>query len=304
MNPLAAQTISCSDFLVLGFAPEQNSTGNSIVNIQLNGNASDFINYPYISIITDCNGDTIATGTLNFFGQLGQSVQSYPVSGDITNACLPISIEFMFGNTNFELDTCVFSLSALPTPLACADFIPIDIESDLTNTLINISMQGTGNTYITYPAIAYVTDCSGDTIATGFSNSAGQIGLSTQGYPITALANPVCYPISIMFIYGNTNFQTDTCLLTLNNPTGNQAYAFIKSTIGIFPNPSNNTITLRSIDYLNENIYSIYDHQGKLITSGPILSENTFLNISSLSNGLYFIKIGNDSIPNLKFIKQ
>ena len=299
-----AQTINCNDFSILGFGTDPFNSGNSLIHILLEGDSMDFISYPYISLVTDCNGDTIATGSLSFFGQMGQTVQSYPVTGDITNTCLPITFELVYGNTNFETDTCTFSLNSLPTALTCGDFIPIDIEVDQSNTLINISMLGTGNTYISNPRISFVTDCSGDTIATGFISSSGQIGLSTQGYPITPLGNTVCYPITVEFIYGNTNFETDTCLLTLDATTGTPESSIIESAISIFPNPASNEITIQTNKAIHENNYLIYDYQGNLILTGKLISENTFVDISSLSNGLYLLKIDDHLGEIFKVLKQ
>lgn len=297
-----AQSITCNDFSILGYEPEL--PGHSILHIRLEGDSMDFISYPYISFVTDCNGDTIATGSPSFFGQMGQTVQSYPVTGDITNTCLPINVEFVFGNTNFETDTCILTLNSLQAPLSCSDFIPLGIHADQFNTLINISMAGTGNSFISNPLISIVTDCVGDTIATGFINSSGQLGLSVQGYPITPLANTVCYPITVQFSYGNTNFEIDTCFLTLDAITGIPESFNVESEISIFPNPSSNEITIQSKKSIHGNSYFIYDYQGNLILIGKLISENTFVDISKLSNGMYFLKIDNYLGEIYKVLKQ
>jgi hypothetical protein len=299
-----AQNINCNDLSILGFGPDAFHSGNTLLHIHLEGDAMDFISYPHVSIVTDCNGDTVATGSMNFFGQTGQSVQSYPVTGDITDACLPITVEFVYGNTNFETDTCILSLSALPAALICGDFIPIDIEADQSNTLVNISMQGTGNTYISNPHITFVTDCTGDTVATGFINSSGQTGLTTQGYPITAPGNSVCYPITVEFIYGNTNFETDTCLLTLNGANGIPESSILENKFSIFPNPASNEITIQTDKALDEKYYHIYDHQGKLILTGKLLSANTIVDIGNFSNGFYLVKTDNHVGEIFKVLKQ
>jgi hypothetical protein len=299
-----SQTINCSDFTLLGYGPDPFNPGNSIVHIQFAADSMDFINYPYVSFVKDCNGDTIATGNMNFFGQMGQSVQSYPVIGDITNACLPITVEFIYGNNNFEIDTCAFTLNSLASALTCNDFIPIDIQVDQSNTLINISMQGSSNTYVANSHISIVTDCSGDTIATGFLGSFGQIGLSTQGYPVTQIGNTVCYPITIEFIYINTNFETDTCLLTLNSPTGIIKSPTFKNEYTIYPNPTVNEISINSNHNQSENNYQIFDYKGKLILAGRLNSGNTTIDISGFSNGIYLLKINNNSGETYKIVKE
>jgi hypothetical protein len=299
-----SQTINCSDFTLLGYGPDPFNPGNSIVHIQFAADSMDFINYPYVSFVKDCNGDTIATGNMNFFGQMGQSVQPYPVTGDITNACLPITIEFIYGNNNFETDTCMFTLNSLATAMTCNDFTPIDIQVDQSNTIINISMQGSSNTYIANSQISTVTDCSGDTIATGFLGSFGQIGLSTQGYPVTQIGNTVCYPITIEFIYTNTNFDTDTCLLTLNSTTNITESQIFENEYMIFPNPAVNEISINSKHNQTENNYQFFDYKGKLISAGRLNSGSTTIDISGFSNGIYLLKINNNSGETYKIVKE
>jgi len=299
-----AQPITCNNFSILGFGPDEFNSGNSLIHILLEGSEMDFINYPYISLITDCHGDTIATGSLNFFGQNGQTVQSYPVTGSIINSCLPITIEFVYGNTNFETDTCIISFSTLPIALTCNDFAPIDIETSQSNTLINIFMQGTGNTYISNPHISFVTDCVGDTIATGFNNSTGQIGITSQGYPITPFLINVCYPISVEFIYGNTNFETDTCLLTYNGTIGISETLQTVGEFSIFPNPTINHLNIQCGFKNIGNSFFICDQTGKILLIGKIISEITTIEMSNFSKGIYYIKIGNNIEETIKvFIK-
>lgn len=72
-----------------------------------------FVNYPYISAVLDCNGDTVATGSFNFFGQLGQSTFEYPVTVTGSLACQPLSIVFIYANDFLENDTCSLALNSV-----------------------------------------------------------------------------------------------------------------------------------------------------------------------------------------------
>lgn len=162
-----SQTINCSDFTLLGYGPDSLNPGNSVVHIQFAADPMDFINYPYVSFVTDCNGDTIATGNMNFFGQMGQSVQSYPVTGDITNACLPITVEFIYANTNFETDTCLLTLNAtIGISESSAFESTYSIYPNPSKNVINInsSLNKIGINYFIY-------DYTGKLILTGRLNS-------------------------------------------------------------------------------------------------------------------------------------
>jgi len=300
----SAQIINCADFSILGFGPDAFSSGNSVIHIRLEGDSSDFISYPYVTLLIDCNGDTIATGNLSFFGQQGQTVQSYQVTGDISNACLPISVEFVYGNSNFENDTCTLTISALPPALNCNDFLGIAIETDQSNTLVNISVQGSANTYISNPQISIVRDCAGDSIANGFVNYSGQTGLSSQGYPITPLSNTPCYPVTVEFIYGNTNFETDTCLLTLNAPTALEELIEKERSVSIYPNPSSNEIYIHANNSYQGKNYLMYDCQGRLLITGKLVKENTLVDIRNFPNGFYFLSIGNEMSQIFKVMKE
>ncbi|MFN9320740.1 MAG: T9SS type A sorting domain-containing protein [Chitinophagales bacterium] len=55
---------------------------------------------------------------------------------------------------------------------------------------------------------------------------------------------------------------------------------------------------------IHENNYLIYDYQGNLILTGKLISENTFVDISSLSNGLYLLKIDDHLGEIFKVLKQ
>lgn len=108
---LSAQSITCDSLSIQGIEADTTNSNNSIVQIEMAGTASDFINYPYIAAIWDCNGDTVATGGLFYFGQLGQTVQGYPVTSLPSDVCYPLSIQFVYGYGEIfpSNDTCLFS---------------------------------------------------------------------------------------------------------------------------------------------------------------------------------------------------
>ena len=77
-----------------------------------------------------------------------------------------------------------------------------------------------------------------------------------------------------------------------------------ESTIKVFPNPVSESLTLKVEKENINNIFSIFDYTGKLITSEKIVSESTQINTNSLSGGMYFIKIDGDLPQTIKFIKK
>ncbi len=109
-----SQTFSCSDFSITNVYPDSINPGDYQLSIQCTAGSNDFVNYPFVSTVLDCNGDTVATGGLFYFGQFGQTTQDYPVTltgnGDIN--CYPLTASFAI---NYDLgftDTCQLTYGA------------------------------------------------------------------------------------------------------------------------------------------------------------------------------------------------
>lgn len=64
--------------------------------------------------------------------------------------------------------------------------------------------------------------------------------------------------------------------------------------ISIYPNPSNTNITIQSNDLVIKNIV-LFDLLGKKIQDYQINTTNPIINIKNLNNGIYFVKINNNS---------
>jgi len=73
--------------------------------------------------------------------------------------------------------------------------------------------------------------------------------------------------------------------------------------ISLYPNPSTTFLQISSTTQLNT-IYSIVGLSGHIVTHGKITGSSTMLNIETLDNGVYFLRIGENNITNLKFIKN
>ncbi|MCX7551538.1 T9SS-dependent choice-of-anchor J family protein [Xanthomarina sp. F2636L] len=81
----------------------------------------------------------------------------------------------------------------------------------------------------------------------------------------------------------------------------------LDNNIGLYPNPTTNTLNI-SVANVNElpDSYSIYNMLGQVVLSKRIANEaDLSINTSSLSNGMYFIKIAKESNQvSLPFIKK
>ena len=78
-----------------------------------------------------------------------------------------------------------------------------------------------------------------------------------------------------------------------NNPTSFE----------VFPNPTQDILSIR----ISENIVmelkaEIYNTEGKLLISTPLVSEKTQVDLSTLSSGIYYIKVGNSQMSTTRMI--
>ena len=74
--------------------------------------------------------------------------------------------------------------------------------------------------------------------------------------------------------------------------------------INISPNPTSSKITVKSSLALVGKVFTIYDQQGKVVKSGIITTEETEIDLSNISEGIYLFKAGEVMHETFKIIKQ
>jgi len=92
-----------------------------------------------------------------------------------------------------------------------------------------------------------------------------------------------------------------TLNLTLNYTGINELNG---STVTISPNPTSSKITVKSSLTLIGKEFTIYDQQGKVVKSGIITAEETEIDLSNLSEGVYLFKAGEEMLETFKIIKK
>jgi hypothetical protein len=97
--------IDCNYLSVADIKKDTANPGNWLVKINFSSPDKLFINYPHVQYITTFDGDTIATGDLNFFGQFSNTVQDYTVTTSLDSlpAGLEMHVFFYFDNTSCSL---------------------------------------------------------------------------------------------------------------------------------------------------------------------------------------------------------
>jgi hypothetical protein len=82
--------------------------------------------------------------------------------------------------------------------------------------------------------------------------------------------------------------------------------SILNTNLKVYPNPASDilNISLSNINFKNSNIV-VYNVSGMEVSKSTMNGANAQLNIESLSNGVYFVKVSNENgfSKTVKFIK-
>lgn len=199
------------------------------------------------------------------------------------------------------------SYTLIAQSISCADFTVSGINPDPSDSsLYNVSIQFSepSTSHVNYPYVSAVLDCNGDTVATGGMSFFAQIGQTTNDYQVTLSGSLVCQPLTVVFVYGIDSFDMDTCLLSFGTTTGLSDTSEIAAAFSLFPNPIKSQVTIQAgISQLDAD-YFVFDQTGKLMLTGRIDSENTPVDMSNLSRGIYLFRVGLDIKQMFKVMKE
>ena len=300
-----AQTASCDLLSITAINPDTINPGDYQVSIQFNGSVDEFIGYPLITSVLNCNGDTAAAGTLSWFGQLGQTQQEYPISvtGDIS--CGPLTVNFQYLDDQGNEVVCLLNFNPVPVGacdlLSLVSFNPDSLEANVYQ--ISVRYDGIENEFIGGPIINTLVNCNGDIVGTGIPFWFGQAGQTTQEYPVTITGDISCGPLTAYFLYYDGVGETVICPLTINQlPTGINGQ-ISKNQILCFPNPAEDFVTLQVDAEWIGSLFQIIDISGKLVQTGSINSGQAALNLSKITPGIYFLKLQSDAASIVKIVK-
>ncbi|MBR4637559.1 MAG: T9SS type A sorting domain-containing protein, partial [Bacteroidales bacterium] len=65
----------------------------------------------------------------------------------------------------------------------------------------------------------------------------------------------------------------------------------LESSVNLYPNPAKEYVDIRVDGDLNVTIMEVYDVYGKLINTVNVIDNPTRINVSSLANGMYFVRV-------------
>ena len=169
-----------------------------------------------------------------------------------------------------------------------------DVIIDNSNLSIDFGIYNGDTMDSHYPYIAFTIDNNSDTIQHGDINWFVTPALDTSWYSYN-LTSPIfpSYPLNIYFVYSNltgSNPGSDTCILNYTQTIASHI-EIDERTVKLFPNPSNDIITIILDQHSNGQII-LTDILGKVVLSKSFTSNEVQLNLKILaSKGTYFAKV-------------
>ena len=116
---------------------------------------------------------------------------------------------------------------------------------------------------------------------------------ATEFYDIPDEAGEYCYHVTAVYDEIESEFSNESCAESYNNIAGYSAK------FNIYPNPANDRIFIEGEFIKN---VEIIDINGRIVAAKTIASNVATMDISNLTQGIYFVKISNKVVG--KFVKE
>jgi hypothetical protein len=127
---------------------------------------------------------------------------------------------------------------------------------------------------------------------------------TTNSYTISGLEGLTNYEIQIQANCGNGNLSAWSASVTAQT-TNVGIVNHLENSVTLFPNPAKEYVDVRIDDDVNVTLMEVYDVYGKLIRNVNVIDNPTRINVSSLANGMYFVRVTTDAgMVTKTFVKK
>jgi hypothetical protein len=218
---------------------------------------------------------------------------SYTMNGLTANTQYQVRVQANCGDGNTSDWTSAVTFTTLPedTPEPCET--PTNLHASTCDAhSITIGWNANGNA--TSWNIRYRVENGSWSSATSTTNS----------YVISGLVAETVYEIQVQANCGDGNLS-EWCDPIHISTTIDGIANWLESSVSLYPNPAREYIDIRVDGDLNVTMMEVYDVYGKLINTVNVIDNPTRINVSSLANGMYFVRVTTEAGSVTKtFVKK
>ncbi len=237
------------------------------------------------------NGNTGANYTYQWY-QNANAIPSATVSNYQATQTGTYTVKITDGACNATSAGVAVTVNALPS----LSLTPIANYINLNNSAVNLSANPAGGVYSGSGVSGNMFNPKNaglgiKTISYSYTNTAGCFNKTSQNTLVYDTTGVVCTKRDTV-----TTYITVTDTLVININLAGLANHHILNTIKIFPNPTNNHITILYGNFTQMNGYTlkITNALGQLMFSSPINQASSYLDLAGWSGkGIYFVHILN-----------
>jgi hypothetical protein len=112
---------------------------------------------------------------------------------------------------------------------------------------------------------------------------------NTNSYTITGLQPETTYEIQVQANCGNGNVSEWSATTSATTTVGIDSW--LDNSVSLYPNPAKEYVDIRVDGDLNVTMMEVYDVYGKLINTVTVIDNPTRINVSTLADGMYFVRV-------------
>ncbi len=128
---------------------------------------------------------------------------------------------------------------------------------------------------------------------------------TTNSYVISGLVAETVYEIQVQANCGDGNLSEWCEPIHISTTIEVGIDSWLESSVSLYPNPAREYIDIRVDGDLNVTMMEVYDVYGKLINTVNVIDNPTRINVSSLANGMYFVRVTTEAGSVTKtFVKK
>jgi hypothetical protein len=325
----------------LGFSQQTYMPDDYLENYFESNSSVPFNNDNYVSTTTLANSSTIfisTTNTIDFTGiqDVGTTYGIYTVYISCSNTIIDLStmsnlINFISSGMQINLGGNPFLTQLIlpPNKINLSIFPAHPYLSNITfqnsNVLGEISIAGSSGLGGIMPSLIcldlsnisdvvissnlfiYGSNLAVLKLNNGKCNKWATVDIFTAVGACVSVDNPAfCYTaVSVgAWQWSQPNNAAGTFSTNCSNCISNLDEIQNKINYSISPNPTTSKITVKSLLELIGKEFTIYDQLGKEVMSGLITSEETEIDLSNISEGVYLFKAGTEMQETFRIVKE